>query len=109
MAQNCEDFSYYNCLFGLHKSKESTGRAVIFREFGIQNSYTLECSFCGPTQGSHKNCHFSIDDLVGLGVNFAKTILEFSNQKVHKAQAPLIEQFYKSGLKTMPAQKNFDL
>ena len=29
------------------------------REFGIINSYTLEISFCGPTQGLHKDTHFS--------------------------------------------------
>ena len=29
------------------------------REFGIINSYTLEVSFCGPTQGAHKDTHFT--------------------------------------------------
>lgn len=29
------------------------------REFGIINSYTLEISFCGPTQGVNKDTHFS--------------------------------------------------
>lgn len=29
------------------------------KEFGIINSYTLEISFCGPTQGLHKDTHFS--------------------------------------------------
>ena len=28
-------------------------------EFGIINSYTLEISFCGATQGVHKDTHFS--------------------------------------------------
>lgn len=60
MSKNCEDFSYHNCLFGAHKSKEATGRVVVFKEFNIVNSYTLECSFCGPTQGPNKDCHFSI-------------------------------------------------
>ena len=30
------------------------------REFGIINSYTLEISFCGATQGVHKDTHFSM-------------------------------------------------
>ena len=29
------------------------------REFGIINSYTLEISFCGATQGVYKDAHFS--------------------------------------------------
>ena len=60
LNKNCEDFSYYNCMFGVHKSKESTGRVVVCKEFNIQNSYTLEASFCGPTSGSFQNCHFSM-------------------------------------------------
>ena len=31
----------------MDKCKESTARAVIFREFNIMNSFTLECSFFG--------------------------------------------------------------
>ena len=79
MSKNCEDFSYHNCLFGAHKSKEATGRVVVWKEFNIVNSYTLECSFCGPTQGQHKDCHFSIKSLIQMGKTFAKTILEFTN------------------------------
>ena len=88
LAKNCEDFCYYNCLFGVHKSKESTGRAVVWREFNIVNSYTLECSFCGPTQGSNKDCHFNIQSLIKLGHTFAETILEFSNPKISKLMNP---------------------
>lgn len=60
LAQNCEDFSFHTCLFGVHKSKEATGRVVVFKEFSVSNSYTLECSFCGPTQGSNQGTHFNI-------------------------------------------------
>jgi len=35
MNKNCEEFSYNGCLFGVHKSKEATGRVVVFREFNI--------------------------------------------------------------------------
>jgi hypothetical protein len=31
----------------MEKSKESTGRCVIFKEFNVLNSFTLECSFHG--------------------------------------------------------------
>ena len=39
------------------------------REFGIINSYTLEISFCGATQGVYKDTHFSQKVLkVSVGV-----------------------------------------
>ena len=80
--KNCEDFDFGSSSFGIAKSKESTGRVVVFREFNIQNSYTLECSFCGPTAGSNKDCHFSIENLLEMGRKFAISILEFSCSKV---------------------------
>jgi len=40
-------FSLKDCRFRIEKCKESTARVVIFREYGIMNSFTLECSFFG--------------------------------------------------------------
>lgn len=34
------------CQYKIDKKKEATCRVVMWREFGIQNSLTLECSFC---------------------------------------------------------------
>ncbi|KAJ1484455.1 hypothetical protein T484DRAFT_1797006 [Baffinella frigidus] len=36
-----------DCHFDIDKSKAHTGRSVVFREFGIVHSYTLEASVCG--------------------------------------------------------------
>lgn len=40
-------FSFANSTFRIENAKESTGRVVVFREFNIMNSFTLECSFHG--------------------------------------------------------------
>lgn len=40
-------FSLKDSRFGVEKCKDSTARVVIFREFNIMNSFTLECSFFG--------------------------------------------------------------
>lgn len=40
-------FSSQKCRFALERDKAETGRIVVFREFGILNSYTLECSYHG--------------------------------------------------------------
>lgn len=45
-----QSFSFESSSFKIEKSKESTARVVVFREFNVQNSYTMECSFFG-----HKN------------------------------------------------------
>jgi cytosolic carboxypeptidase protein 2/3 len=40
-------FSFADSTFKIEKQKESTGRVVVFREYNIMNSFTLECSFHG--------------------------------------------------------------
>ena len=59
MSKDCDYFNFNDCSFYIHKSKESTGRVVVFREYGIVNSFTLECSFCGPNIGINKDIHFN--------------------------------------------------
>ena len=31
----------------------------MWRDFNLVNSFTLECSFCGPTKGEYTGCHFN--------------------------------------------------
>lgn len=59
LCQSLDLFSFPDCSFAVQKCKESTGRVVMHKEFGIANSYTLEASFCGPTQGTYKDAHFT--------------------------------------------------
>jgi hypothetical protein len=40
-------FIQKDCRFNIEKCKETTARAVVFREMNIMNSFTLECSFFG--------------------------------------------------------------
>lgn len=40
-------FSLAGCRFNIERSKESTARVVMFKEYNIMNSFTLECSFYG--------------------------------------------------------------
>ena len=42
-------FSYDDCRFRMEKCKESTARIVVFKEFGVMNSFTLESTFYGPS------------------------------------------------------------
>jgi hypothetical protein len=42
-----QPFSFKDCRFANEKEKEATARMVMFKEFSILNSYTLEASFFG--------------------------------------------------------------
>ena len=54
-----DSFSMNDSSFLIHKVKESTGRVVMFKEFNIINSFTLECSLCGPSIGLRKDYHYT--------------------------------------------------
>ncbi|XP_051979139.1 cytosolic carboxypeptidase 2-like isoform X2 [Xyrauchen texanus] len=77
MSKNAKDkFSFRSCKFKIHKSKEGTGRIVMWR-LGIRNSYTMESTFGGSTLGDRKGTHFSTQDLKSMGYCFCDTLLDF--------------------------------
>lgn len=47
MSQRSKIFCYNDCKFANEKEKEATARIVLFKEFGIVNSYTIESTFYG--------------------------------------------------------------
>uniref|UniRef100_A0A669QC66 Cytosolic carboxypeptidase 2 n=1 Tax=Phasianus colchicus TaxID=9054 RepID=A0A669QC66_PHACC len=76
LSKNAPDkFSFSSCKFKVQKSKEGTGRVVMWR-MGIANSYTLEVAFGGSTLGG-RNSHFTVEDLKSLGYHFCDTLLDF--------------------------------
>lgn len=58
-SKTFDSFSMNDSSFLIHKVKESTGRVVMFKEFNIVNSFTLECSLCGPSIGLRKDYHYT--------------------------------------------------
>ena len=80
-SKRCEDFNFEGCSFNLQKSKESTARVVLWKEYQLINSFTLECSFCGPSKGMHADTHFTIQMLLNLGRNFCRTLVEYSEME----------------------------
>ena len=50
-------FCMSSCSFVVEKSKESTARVVVWREIGVQRSYTMESTLCGCDQGKYKVKH----------------------------------------------------
>ena len=54
VARRSPAFALPSCNFDVRKSRESTARVALWREFGINRSYTLESSFCGYDRGIYK-------------------------------------------------------
>lgn len=71
LARSNSHFSYKDTHFKMDKAKEATARIVMFREFGITNSYTIETSFFG----SEEQKIFEINDWECVGSDLAKTCL----------------------------------
>ena len=78
MQSNSKFFSYKDSHFRVDKFKESTARVVVFREFDILASYTLEASFYGPSSGN-KDAHMDTNDLESVGRDLLKQLLVYIN------------------------------
>jgi hypothetical protein len=80
-SERCSFLSYKDCHFEVSKSKAQTGRSVVFREYGIVHSYTLEASVCGADRPGHGLVHFSTDDLEEVGAEFLRVVAEYACTK----------------------------
>ena len=85
--KNTDLFNFDYCNFNIQKQKESCGRVVMWREFQLINSFTLETSFLGPTRGLYKDCHYTIPILKDMGKQFCITLKDYASneQKVREA------------------------
>ncbi|XP_076800920.1 uncharacterized protein LOC143445595 isoform X1 [Clavelina lepadiformis] len=71
-------FAFHETKFAVRKTKESTGRVVMFRQMGIWNSFTLEASFSGTKLSEANGRHFNIDDFQLIGRKLCDCVLEYS-------------------------------
>ncbi|KAM4874486.1 cytosolic carboxypeptidase 3 isoform 2-T2 [Thomomys bottae] len=77
LSKNCPDkFSFPACKFNVQKSKEGTGRVVMWK-MGIRNSFTMEATFCGSTLGNKRGTHFNTRDLESIGYHFCDSLLDY--------------------------------
>lgn len=67
----------------------------MWREFNLINSFTLEATFCGPTDGRYQDCHFTIQILKDCGRLFCRTLLDYASNepKVREAIRELETMF----------------
>lgn len=69
-------FSYKGCKFKVQKSKEGTGRIVMWH-MGILNSFTMEATFCGSSIGKRAGYHFNTADFESMGYHLCDTLLDY--------------------------------
>ncbi|VVC33000.1 Peptidase M14, carboxypeptidase A [Cinara cedri] len=80
LHKNAPDkFSFEDCNFNIQRSKENTARVVVWL-MGVENSYTIEASFCGSTLGSRANTHLNTKDFEDIGQTFCETLLDYYNE-----------------------------
>lgn len=71
LMSNCSPaFSSELCDYKVERSRESTARITVWREFSVKRSYTLETSYCGCDQGPYKGYHFDTIHFQEIGANF---------------------------------------
>ncbi|KAM9633661.1 cytosolic carboxypeptidase 3 isoform 6-T6 [Morphnus guianensis] len=92
LSKSCPDkFSFPDCRFRVQKSKEGTGRVVMWK-MGINNSYTLEASICGSKLDCRRSTHFDTKDLESIGQHFCDALLNYC---VHNKETQGIETQHK--------------
>uniref|UniRef100_A0A8C0GLC3 Cytosolic carboxypeptidase 1 n=1 Tax=Chelonoidis abingdonii TaxID=106734 RepID=A0A8C0GLC3_CHEAB len=75
LSQIAPTFSMSSCSFVVEKSKESTARVVVWREIGVQRSYTMESTLCGCDQGKYKGLQIGTRELEEMGAKFCVGLL----------------------------------
>ena len=75
--ENIDMFGFEDCSFVVQKSKDATSRVVMWREFQLVNSFTLEASFLGPNRGVNAGLHFNTTHLQIMGRAFCKTLVDY--------------------------------
>ncbi|XP_028433146.1 cytosolic carboxypeptidase 1 isoform X3 [Perca flavescens] len=75
LSQIAPAFSMASCSFVVERSKESTARVVVWREIGVQCSYTMESTLCGCDQGKYKGLQIGTRELEEMGAQFCVALL----------------------------------
>lgn len=75
LSQIAPAFNMGSCSFVVERSKESTARVVVWREIGVQRSYTMESTLCGCDQGKYKGLQIGTRELEEMGAQFCVALL----------------------------------
>lgn len=107
-------FNYDDCNFKVQRCKEGSARVVVWRDYGVNNSYTLEMSLGGGDFGedtaTRPPFHFSMDDYISMGRLFCEGILDLYDPGRVRFDAAMaeLEQLHPEVKKQSAAQDDDD-
>lgn len=78
LARISHVFDIRSCKFAVEKGKLGTGRVVVWKDFEVTNSFTLENSFYGYDYGEAFK-EFTVDELKKLGSDMMLAINQYQN------------------------------
>ncbi|CAI2299323.1 unnamed protein product [Caenorhabditis sp. 36 PRJEB53466] len=79
LEQTCGGrFNASECRFNIARSKESSARVNVWRQFGVATSYTLESTFCGFHKGQNNGYQINTSDLKEIGRDLLLSFIEMS-------------------------------
>jgi len=73
LARNSHVFDITGCKFKVEKGKLGTGRVVVWKEYEVTNSFTLENSFHGYDYGDSFK-EYSVSDFKKLGADVLTSV-----------------------------------
>lgn len=85
MSKVCDSFSFGECRYNLHKSKEATARITMWREIKVPAVYTMEASFCGPDIGKYAAVHFTTEHLMEIGKKLCYSLIIYCDLDIPKS------------------------
>lgn len=95
LSQIAPAFSLSSCSFVVERSKEATARVVVWREIGVQRSYTMESTLCGCDQGKYKGLQIGTQELEEMGALFCVGLLRLkrftSPLEVHNHKSHVLD------------------
>jgi len=90
LSQKNRHFQFTDCKFANERDKESTGRMVMFKEFSVLNSYTLESTFYAMYNKENfkrkrdveNELQIKGEDLLQVGTDLCLTIAHVLQSKI---------------------------
>lgn len=77
LTERSEMFRYYSCKFKMDKFKEGCARLALWKEFNLDNSYTIEISALGYLNAERETIPFTEDTLSDFGQSIAHSLCEY--------------------------------
>ena len=85
LSKLCDYFSFEQCRFSMHRSKEATARIAMWKELQIPNIFTMEASFSGADKGALKDQHFTSDHLMMAGRRLMEALIIYCKIDVQQS------------------------